>query len=952
MLEPYSREKEEGVRKFWKDKGIPKKARALNRGKKSFYFMDGPPYASGHIHMGTALNKILKDIAIRSKRMQGLDARDQPGYDTHGLPIENKVEQKFNIKCKSEIETFGIEKFVKECRKFATEHIEFMNDEFENLGVWMDWENPYLTLDNSYIEGLWWTFKKAEEKGLLYLGKYPVHVCPRCATAVAYNEIEYRKQTDNSVYVKFPLKGEEGKFFIIWTTTPWTLPGNMGIMAHPKFDYVEVEAGEETWILAKERVRHLMDSIEAGFLVKREFKGKELEGKEYINPLAKNLKLGELKGAYRVIMSERYVNLEEGTGLVHTAPGHGKEDFDAGSKAGLPIVCPVEINGSLNEAAGKYRGGIAREIDKEIIEDLEKDNAVVYRHPYTHDYPICWRCKSPLLMVATPQWFFRITKIRKRLIELNKEVTWIPSWSKDRFKNWLESLGDWPVSRQRYWGTPLPIWVCGCGERKVVASRKELEKLAAIPKGLDLHKPYIDEVIFPCGKCKGAMKRVPEVLDVWFDSGASSWASLGYPGNGGLFKKFWPADLNIEAKDQIRGWWNSQLITSAICFDEKPFKAVMMHSTILDMGKKKMSKSLGNIVTPFEVIEKYSRDYLRFYLSGESKGEDIMFDWGAFRDVHRFFNIFWNTYNYIELYLGLDPGIVKEKVKLEPEDKWLLSRLNRVIGECREAYNKYHYPKIRQGIEQFVMEDLSRTYIKLVKDRVGTKTEKAAKKTLNIALMELVKLLAPVTPHISEYVYRGYRTRGMEESVHLLELPEQDKKMPNSRLEKEMAVVQASAQALLSMREENRLRLRWPLKGVVVESGSGKELASLKGVLAKMINVKEASEMKKAPSGGNYAVKEVGNVKVHLNIDSEGLKDEWELRELTRKVQAMRKEAKLNPNDRVELFLGCSDPAFIKKFAKEIEKDTNSRIKDKKGNMEKLLDRHFFIELGEKAKQW
>ena len=388
-LEEFNLAAEEKVRKFWREKKVAEKARKLNPKGKKFYMMDGPPYASGHIHMGTALNKIVKDITLRQKRMQGFKVRDQPGYDTHGLPIENKVEKKLGFKTKAEIENYGVEKFIHECRKYATEYIGIMNEDFNNLGVLVDWENPDLTLNNEYIEAIWWTFKRADEKGLLYLGKYPVHVCSHCETAVAYNEIEYTKQTDESIYVKFRVKGMENTFLIIWTTTPWTLPSNTGVMAHPKFDYVEAEVGgTETWILAKERLQQLMDAAEAGYVIKKEFKGKEIEGLEYENPLAKHMKLPPLEKAYRVILSDRYVNLEEGTGLVHTAPGCGKEDFDAGTKAGLPVLSLVDNKGLLSAETGKYSGKKARVVDEEIISDLKEGGARTYRHPYTHDYPV------------------------------------------------------------------------------------------------------------------------------------------------------------------------------------------------------------------------------------------------------------------------------------------------------------------------------------------------------------------------------------------------------------------------------------------------------------------------------------------------------------------------------------------------------------------------------------
>ncbi len=385
---------EEEVRRFWKKNKIYEKLKKRNSKGKKFYFMDGPPYATGHIHIGTALNKILKDVAMRSQRLRGRNVFDRAGYDTHGLPIENQVEKKLGFTKKEDIEKYGVKKFIDECKKFATEFIKVNNNEFENLGVWMDFKNPYMTLDSQYIESIWDTFKKADEKGLLYLGKYPVHACPRCETAVAYNEIEYEKKTDPAIYVKFKIKDEKNKYLLIWTTTPWTLPSNTGIMANPKFSYVEVEVPGETWIIAKERMKNLFDRLNRNYKVKREFKGKDLEGIKYVNPLLKNLNIGELKNSYKVILNERYVNLEEGTGLVHTAPGCGKEDFDAGKKSGLPVITMVGVDGIFTEEGGKYAGKKANVVNDEIIKDLEKENSIILKENYAHDYPVCWRCKS------------------------------------------------------------------------------------------------------------------------------------------------------------------------------------------------------------------------------------------------------------------------------------------------------------------------------------------------------------------------------------------------------------------------------------------------------------------------------------------------------------------------------------------------------------------------------
>ncbi len=953
LLKHYSLEEENKIKAFWKKHGIPKKARLKNsESEKRFYFMDGPPYATGHIHMGTALNKILKDVALRSKRMQGFNVFDRPGYDTHGLPIENRVEKQLGFKEKQEIERFGIAEFVEECRKYATQFIDSMNAEFEDLGVWMDWENPYLTLRNEYIEAIWWTFKKAEEKGLLYLGKYSVHVCPHCGTAVAYNEIEYVKQTDEAVYVKFPVKGFEKTFFVIWTTTPWTLPANTGIMVHPKFSYAFVKMSNgETWIIAEEKVQQLMDALEAGYTIEKTVQGKELEGMEYENPLSKNLAFSkeELKGAYRVVLSERYVNLDEGTGLVHVAPGHGREDFEVGQKNGLPALSPVSLNGAMTKEAGKYAGKIARVVDSEIVSDLEKSEHLVYRHPYTHDYPVCWRCKSPLLMISTPQWFFKVSEIQQKLIDENKKVNWVPEWMQTRMHNWLESLSDWPVSRNRYWGTPLPIWKCNKCERiEVFGSLSELAKKASVPQGIDLHKPYIDAVKFECD-CGGTMKRVPEVLDVWFDSGVSSWAALGFPQDSVLFDKFWPADFNLEGTDQFRGWWNSQLITSVICFDCAPFKNIATHGMVLDVDKReKMSKSKGNVVTPREVIEKYNRDYLRYYIVQNSRGDDLHFDWRFFNDIKRFFNIFWNSFNFASLYLNIDFGKTEiDFSRLKAEDRWILSRINSLSVKVLNAFNSYKFYEAVSAIEKFVLEDLSRTYIKLIRGRIDSEKELLSG-LMSSVLFDLLKLSAPIVPHIVEFVYLEFKGSLKEESIHLHSLPEASEKFIDLELEKEMDLVLGVVQAVLALREENSLRRRWPLKSVVIKTKKGNEIKNLKSVVATMGNVMEVRESCSAPRGEFASKKLDVGVEVFLETArSPELFDEAEFRELVRKIQSMRKEKGLMPGQKATLFISSSDAVFLKKFSKKLEMETNTCLKEKKGELKKLLERSFFIELKE-----
>ncbi|MDP3992068.1 MAG: isoleucine--tRNA ligase [Nanoarchaeota archaeon] len=877
---------EEGILRFWKEKRIYEKLKKKNSKGKKFYFMDGPPYATGHIHMGTALNKVLKDVAMRSQRSMGKDVFDRAGYDTHGLPIENKVEKNLGFQKKEDIEKYGVKKFINECKNFATEFIDVMDKEFENLGVWMDFKNPYLTLTNEYIESIWDTFKKADEKGLLYLGKYPVHVCPHCETAVAYNEIEYTKQSDVSIYVKFKIKDSKNKYLIVWTTTPWTLPSNTGVMVNPKFEYVELEINGERWIIAKEKVKNLLEKVNKKYQTKSEFKGKELEGTEYENPLAKYLKLPNLKNAYRVILSERYVNLEDGTGLVHSAPGCGKEDFDAGRKAGLPVISIVNLDGKFTKEGGKYYGKRARVVDEEIINDLKNENSLVYKENYVHDYPVCWRCKSPLLMISVPQWFFRISKIHKNLMKSNEEVNWLPSYMKIRMKAWLEGISDWPISRNRYWGTPLPIWLCNkCDKKEVIGSVSELERKSR-KKISEVHKPEIDEITWKC-ECGGEFKRVSEVLDVWFDSGVSSWAALGYPKNKRLFKKFWPADLNIEGKDQFRGWWNSQIILSEIRFGKKPFGNIVVHGMVLSIGKVKMSKSLGNIISPHEIIEKYGRDQLRYYFTKMSKGEDFSsFDEKEFRNLQNFFRILININNYVN-------QLEKGKIKIKIEDKWILSKFNSFLDDIQKSYEKFKFPEAVQKIEKFLVEDLSKTYIKIIRER-----ENEVYEILNKIRNGLLVVLSPIMPFVTEKIWQELRKKGVvkEESVHLCDWPKADKKKINKILEKRMEDAFKIIERGLAERDKNKIGLRWPLQKITVFVKGINNYKILEDIIKNQLNVKDVKFESPASKGTEL------DIELDTEITEE-LEAEGYARELSRQIQDFRKKLGLQKKDLIELFI-------------------------------------------------
>ncbi len=922
---------EEQIFDFWKKNKIYEKAKALRKNAKKFYFLDGPPYATGSIHMGTAMNKIIKDFYIRFFRMLGYNVWDQPGYDTHGVPIENKIEQKFGFKTKKDIEKFGVDKFVEECKKFATQYIDVQNKQFANLGVWMDWNNPYMTLANDYIEGAWFTFKQAFEKGFLYKGVYSVHVCPHCETAVAYNEIEYEKVTDPSIYVKFQIKNKSNEYLLIQTTTPWTIPSNMGIMVKPNAEYVKVKTNNEILIVAKDLLETLTNKFNiSDYKVVESLRGEQLEGVEYTHPLADLLPFHKnLKNIHRVVLSDQYVSLEEGTGLVHTAPGHGKEDYDVGKKNNLPAVNPLKLDGTFDENSGRYTGMYAKDADKIIIQDLKDRNALSFEEKVTHDYPLCWRCHYPLLQMAVPQWFFKVTKIRDKLLKENEKINWIPSWAGQRFKNWLESLGDWPISRQRYWGIPLPIWICdSCQNVKVIGSRGELPK---VPK--DFHKPYIDEVQWTCKKCnKGTMRRVPDVLDVWFDSGVASWASLGYPRNKILFNKLWPADFILEGPDQIRGWWNSLMITSILAFDRRPFENVLFHGFVLDAHGVKMSKSKGNVVEPEKLIEKYGRDVTRFYFLSGAPWEDYYFKWEDLQDMAKSFVIVRNTFNFVKTYVTA-AGKTKN---LKLEDKWLLSKLNSLIENSTNYCKSFHGHKAAKEILDFILNDFSRWYIKLIRDRVWVtydgKDKQSAFYTLFTATEALLKLLAPFTPLFAEHIYQNVLEplRKGKESIHMYDWPKADKNLINSKLENNMSIIKQIVEAASAARNQANLKLRWPVRGLLIISSNKKvnsAVKQLKEILLTACNTKQISVSKKKPKGGFSSMKfSFGEVFVNKVLDGE-LLEESMIKELVRAIQESRKRNKFDVKELIDLSLNSDDKTnkTLEKYKKFLTKEVGAK---------------------------
>jgi len=856
------KEYEEELLKYWEEHRIYEKLRERLKDRPKFYFLDGPPYPSSDTpHIGTIWNKVLKDAVIRFRRARGFNVHDQPGYDCHGLPIEVKVEQSLGFKAKKDIEKFGVDKFIKECEKFVFHNVESMTKHFWNFGVSMDWKNPYLTLNDKYIEGAWWLVKKAHEKGLLKRGVKVVHWCPRCETTLADYEVsEYKMLKDPSIYVKFPVKNSSNKYILIWTTTPWTLPANLAVMAHPNFEYAWVKVNGELLLLLKERVEAVMAEVGVeNYEIVEVVKGKDLEGLEYEHPLKDEVKVQQsVKGVHKIVLSEEYVRAEEGTGLVHCAPGHGEEDFEVGRVYGLPVVSPVDERGVFTEDAGKYAGKHVREANRDIIADLKSKDLLFYEGVLEHKYPVCWRCKTPLIMRATPQWYIEVTRLKDRFLEEAAKVKWVPEWAGyARFRNWLERLRDWIISRQRYWGTPLPIWKCEkCDYMTVVGSRKELEELTKRKLELkDLHRPWVDQIIFNCPKCGNNVRRVPDVLDVWLDSGIAFYASLNYPAEKEKYEKLKPVDFITEGHDQIAGWFFSLLRCGLLTFDEGPYKAVLMHGFALDEQGREMHKSLGNYVAPQEVLEfeKGCRDVLRWFVLRNTIWEDLRFSWRVMAEVYDDLNIVWNVYYFASTYMSLDAfdpsrhPVHKYLNHLREEDKWILSRVETVTAEVTKFFEEYQVHRAARLLRDFIVKEVSRWYIRLIRPRVWIEKEDpdklAAYATLHYVLLKFLKLLAPIAPFITEKIYlEAFKTSEEQpESIHMFTWPEVNEEIRDIELEEQMSAVRKVVEAGLAARMKAGIKIRQPLSELVLATDNDKlrkSVLRLAGVLKSQVNVK------------------------------------------------------------------------------------------------------------------
>ncbi len=861
----YNKELENKIQRFWQEQNIYDKTSKQRENKPKYSFLDGPPYCSGRIHLGTAWNKTIKDSFLRYKSMSGYSLRRQAGWDTHGLPIEHKVEQLLEIKSKQEIEEkYGIDNFVDKCKEFAIKNKEDMTEQFKSMGIWMDWEDPYVTYDNGYMESCWWTLKKADERDLLVQDKRVITWCPQCETALANAEIEYDEKQDPSIYVKFELAEQEfdvTSYILIWTTTPWTIPANMAVSIHPEFDYSYIKVTnketneKEVLLMATGLISSLFEEDEYEIL--KTVKGESLEGLEYVHPLKEEVPQ-QAEYSHRVILGD-HVTLEDGTGCVHTAPGHGPEDYEVGVKNKIEVFCPVGENGCYTQEAGKYAGKGIRDANPEITHDLYHHNALLNEGTIDHRVGLCWRCKTPIIYIATKQWFIKVTEIKDQMLEQVDAVEWVPSWAgESRFKDWVANARDWTISRQRYWGIPLPIWTCDeCDKKVVVGSKQELKDLSGDQSlsGDFVHRPHVDNITIPC-ECGHDMHRVPDVLDVWIDSGVAGWAALHYPQDPSEnFEEWFPYDFITEGHDQTRGWFYSQLGLGVAAFGKAPYKKVLMHGFTLDDKGQKMSKSIGNVVSPEEVIEKYSADTLRFYLLDANKPwDDLKFNWDEVQNSSKLFNILWNVYFFSTTYMSLDnfdpTAHNKEDLVFRQEDLWIRSRVNTLIKSVGEDIESLVFNRATEKITEFVLEDLSRWYVRLIRGRTWVESDDPDKLgayyTLYYTLKDLIRVLAPIAPHVTEEIYQNL-VRGVEtdapESVHMLDW-EYNESQIDAKLEENMSHIRNILEASAHARDVARFKLRWPVQNitVVTEKDDVKQaIESLEDVLLEQANSKKVT---------------------------------------------------------------------------------------------------------------
>ena len=906
---------EETVSKLWQkqDKEI-KKSLQYDPQKKLYSFLEGPPTANAPPGLHHVEVRVFKDLFCRFKYMQGYTVPRKGGWDCHGLPVEVQVEKGLKLNSKKDILHYGIEKFNKQCKDSVFSYIKEWNKLTDKMAFWIDLDNPYVTLDNNYIESVWWSLKELYNKKMLYEGNKVVPFCPRCETPLSSHEVAlgYKDITEQTITVRFKIKNEN-RYLLAWTTTPWTLPSNLGLAVNPKIDYAVVKQDNNEYVLANDLVNKYFKNAK----IIKKIKGKELLNLRYepIFPYFKNL-----KNSFKIISGD-FVSTEEGTGIVHMAPAFGEDDHEACKLNKIDFVKPIDETGHFTSEVSDFKGMFVKDADPKIIEYLDKKRILVKKENYKHTYPFCWRCDTPLIYYAMVSWFIKVSSIRNQLSKNNDNIHWSPKHIKEgRFGNWLEGAKDWALSRKKFWGTPLPIWRCSkCKNEIIIGSVKELRDLSGIKKEIDLHKPAIDEIEIKCSKCKSLMKRVPDVIDCWYDSGSAAFAQYHYPfENKEIFNKSFPYDFIAEAIDQTRGWFYTLHVLGTLLFGKNAYKNVVCAGFLVDENGEKMSKSKGNILNPWETFDNVGVDATRLQFCVNEPGDDKRFSINLVnQQVIPFLTILWNSYQYSRNLKSTN------KPKLQLEDQWIISRVNTLIDNITEELEKHNYHKCLANFVGFVNEDLSRTYIKLIRNRADD-NDATLGYVFNYVFERLSKLLSPFAPYISDYIYNDIENK----SVHLTEWPLADKNMIKKNLEDNMNHARNVIQAILSERNLRQIGVRWPLLEVEIltkDDAVINAVKNLQDIIKLQVNCKKII-IKKQPIDEEFKI--TLNTKLTPELEKEGY-----TREVLRRIQDLRKKSKLNKNDKIELYLESKqalDLELIKKIANaKIVKRFNTKNSEK-----------------------
>ena len=826
-------QREKNIAQLWKDKDVIRKSFHHRDGAESYTFFDGPPTANGKPHIGHIETRVIKDLIPRYHTMKGKNVLRKAGWDTHGLPVELEVEKVLGLDGKPQIEQYGIEPFIGECKKSVWKYLHEWEKMSEQVGYWVDMEHPYITYEDNYIESEWWSLKQIHDKGLLYLGHKIAPYCPRCGTALSSHEVAqgYKNVKETSAFVRFQVKGEENTYLLAWTTTPWTLPSNLALCVNPRDTYARFNAEGKTYIMAKA----LIDTVFAGKDVEilAEMPGSDLKGMEYV-PLF-DFAVGKLDKPAWFVVCDDYVTMTDGSGIVHIAPAFGEDDNRVCQLNDVPFVNFVDAQGQMT-ADTKWPGVFVKDADKLILDDLKERGLLFAAVPFTHDYPFCWRCDRPLLYYPRPTWYIKMTAVRDQLVRNNRAINWMPDNIKEgRMGTWLENVHDWGLSRERYWGTPLPVWTCECGHIHVVGSKAELREKAVKDPGenIELHRPFIDEVTLRCDKCGGEMHRVKDVIDCWYDSGSMPFAQWHYPfENKEVFEQRFPADFISEAVDQTRGWFYTLEAISTLLFDKAPFNNCIVMGHVQDAEGHKMSKHLGNVVDPFVMLDKFGADALRWYFyTTSAPWLPKRFSEEAVQEVQRkFLGTLQNVYAFFAMYADIDGFEPAEhpldKVELSLMDKWILSKLNTLIGKVDEDLANYRICESAASIEAFV-DELSNWYVRRGRERFWGKgmagDKEAAFATLYHVLVTLSKLTAPFVPFMAEEIYQNLVVNnipGAIESVHLCDFPVADAAAIDADMEAQMEALVEVVQLGRACRNLANMKTRQPAAKLVVKGAS------------------------------------------------------------------------------------------------------------------------------------